>query len=92
MDPPSDVWGLGCVAFELLALRRAFHIDIILRRARGGSGGLHALVKMISAGQVDYTKLSPGSPDAVRLFGACLKVDPTQRLEATRLAAWPWLY
>ena len=75
------------MAFELLALRRAFHIE-----ESPGAGGLHALVRIIAAGQVDWTQLPPGSPDAlVRLIGACLKVDPAKRPEAEQLVAWPGL-
>jgi serine/threonine protein kinase len=66
VDVRTDVWGFGCVLFELITGRRAFEGDTIAA---------------MLASDPDWTQLPGDTPDAVRrLLARCLAKDPATRL------------
>eukprot|EP00095_Tigriopus_kingsejongensis_P009765 snap_masked-scaffold422_size175911-processed-gene-0.19 protein:Tk09765 transcript:snap_masked-scaffold422_size175911-processed-gene-0.19-mRNA-1 annotation:"hypothetical protein BRAFLDRAFT_205444" len=75
----SDVWALGCILYEMCALKRAFEAPT-----------LPALVLKIMRGK--YHPL-PGhySPGLRDFFASLLAVDPGQRPTIPEMMAHPWL-
>jgi eukaryotic-like serine/threonine-protein kinase len=69
-DKRSDVWAFGCVIYEMLAGKRAFHGDDV-------SDTLASVLKA----QPDWTVLPADAPPAIRrLLRRALEKDPRRRL------------
>jgi serine/threonine-protein kinase len=70
VDRRADLWAFGCVLYELLAGKRAFHGD-----------DLTDTLTAIMRDEPDWTALPGGTPDSVRrLLRRCLEKDARQRL------------
>ena len=70
LDRRTDVWAFGCVLYEMLTGRQAFHGDTV-------SDTLVAVLKT----DPDWAALPAGTPDYIRrLLERCLEKDPTRRL------------
>jgi Tol biopolymer transport system component len=70
IDRRADIWGFGCVLYEMLVGRKAFAGD-------GVADTLAAVLK----GEPDWAALPAGvSPPIRNLLRRCLKKDPQQRL------------
>jgi len=70
VDKRSDVWSFGCVLYECLTARQAFHGETV-------SDTIAAILK----GDVDLDELPPSTPARVRhLIARCLCKDPRDRL------------
>jgi eukaryotic-like serine/threonine-protein kinase len=69
-DKRSDVWGFGCVLYEMLAGKRAFHGEDV-------SDTLAAILR----GEPDWTALSADVPPPIRtLLMGCLAKDRRHRV------------
>jgi eukaryotic-like serine/threonine-protein kinase len=72
VDRRADIWGFGCVLFEMLAGRMAFR----------GESVTDTLAEIIKT-EPDWNLLPANTPKPVRtLLQRCLKKDPKQRLQA----------
>src|SRR5262245_967269 len=72
VDRRADIWAFGCVLYEMLAGRRAFHGEDV-------STTLAAVLK----DSADMTVLSVDVPPSLRrLLRRCLEKDPKNRLSA----------
>lgn len=70
VDRRTDVWGLGCVLYELIARRAAF----------GAETASDCLVKVLES-EPDWGRLPRDTPDPIRrLLRRCLEKDPAFRL------------
>jgi Tol biopolymer transport system component len=70
VDTRTDIWGFGCLLFEMLSGRRAFH-----------AATAPDLVAAILSAEPDWTALPARIPlSIVRLVRRCLRKDPTARL------------
>jgi hypothetical protein len=70
VDKRSDVWSFGCVLYECLTARQAFHGETV-------SDTIAAILK----GDVDLDELPPSTPARLRdLIARCLCKDPRDRL------------
>jgi Tol biopolymer transport system component len=70
VDRRADIWGFGCVLYEMLAGRRAF----------GGEDVPDTLAEVIK-GEPDWTKLPAETPAPIRrLLQQCLVKDRSRRL------------
>ncbi len=70
VDKRADIWGFGCVLFELLTGKRAFEGEEIT----------DVLARVIER-DPDWTRLPPATPPALgRLLQRCLTKDPKARL------------
>jgi serine/threonine-protein kinase len=70
VDRRADIWGFGCVLFELLTGKQAFSGETV-------SDTLASVLKM----QPDWDALPSGTPLSVqKLLSRCLDKDPRQRL------------
>jgi len=79
----SDVWSLGCVLFEMIALRPPF----------GQAANLEALVaQIVKAEYVVSEGLAEEYPEAIRCARAMLRTDPERRPTAQALISRPKLY
>jgi hypothetical protein len=68
-DRRSDIWGFGCVLYEMLTGRRAFE----------GEDVADTLANVLKA-EPDWSRLPPATPTAIRvLLRRCLAKDPRQR-------------
>ena len=72
VDRRADIWGFGCVLFEMLVGKMAF----------SGESVTDTLAEIIKA-EPDWNLLPANTPKPVRtLLQRCLKKDPKQRLQA----------
>jgi Tol biopolymer transport system component len=70
VDRRADIWGFGCVLYEMLTAKQAFNGDTI-------TDTLAAVIKE----EPDLSQLPAGTPARVRvLLERCLQKDPKQRL------------
>jgi serine/threonine protein kinase/Tol biopolymer transport system component len=70
VDKRTDIWGFGCVLFEMLTGRKPFDGETL-------TDTVAAVVK----NEPDWQALPPGTPAAVQsVIARCLKKDPAQRL------------
>ncbi|GIL47477.1 hypothetical protein Vafri_4297, partial [Volvox africanus] len=77
-DFSSDIWSLGCLLYELIALRNPFYKE---------NQSLYALGKLIQNCQ--YEALPPSVPDELRqLVSSMLQPLPHSRPTITQLAAY----
>ena len=74
----SDVWSLGCLLYELVALRNPFFKEGL---------NYYTLGKNITRGEVDPLPAT-ASPELVQLVGAMLQTDPVLRPSLTDIAAF----
>jgi serine/threonine protein kinase len=74
VDVRSDIWSFGCVAYEMLAGRRAF----------GGPTASDTIARILER-EPDWTALPRATPRAIRdLLKRCLQKDPDARASAIR--------
>ena len=72
VDRRSDIWAFGCVLYEMLTGKRAFH----------GDEGTDTLAAILRA-EPDWSLLPAAAPPSVRaLVHRCLQKDARQRLQA----------
>ncbi len=70
LSPATDVWGLGCVLYELLAGRRAFE----------GETDAEVVARVLTAKPPRLRALRPDAPAALsRAVAACLSKDAADR-------------
>ena len=70
VDRRADIWAFGCVLYEMLAGKMAFHGETV-------TDTLAAVIKE----EPDWSRLPAGTPIRVRvLLQRCLQKDPKQRL------------
>ena len=70
VDKRADIWAFGCVAFEMLAGRRAFEGDDVAD-----------IMAAVLRGEPDWRKLPQNTPRVlIRLLKRCLEKDRRQRL------------
>ena len=70
VDKRADIWAFGCVLFEMLAGKRAFHGETV-------SDTMAAILKE----EPDWNAVAAATPSSVsRVLHRCLKKDPRQRL------------
>jgi eukaryotic-like serine/threonine-protein kinase len=70
VDRRADIWAFGCVLYEMLTGRMAFHGETV-------TDTLAAVIKE----EPDWSRLPAGTPQRVRvLLQRCLQKDPKQRL------------
>lgn len=71
-DKRTDIWALGCVLYETLTGKQAFH----------GEDTTDILVAVVRA-EPDWSKLPPATPVKIRdLLRRCLQKDKIQRMQA----------
>jgi len=71
VDRRTDVWAFGCVVYEMLTGRRAFHED-----------NVSEVLASVLRKEVDWARLPEGVPAVVRAFLVrCLDRDPRHRLQ-----------
>jgi len=76
-DTKSDIWSLGCVIYELCALKPPFRAQ-----------DMSELFKKVQKGV--YDKISPQfSPDLNTLLSLCLQVSPQKRPSCDQLLSHP---
>ena len=86
IDKRTDIWALGCVLYELLTGRRAFHGEM-----------LSDVIASVLACEPDATLLDGYHPELRRLVVRCLEKDAAQRcrdvgdvrIELARLLSGP---
>jgi dipeptidyl aminopeptidase/acylaminoacyl peptidase len=67
----SDIWAFGCVLFELLTGKQAFH-----------GRGLTDVLAVLLTQEPNWAQLPKGTPPTIRtLLQRCLRKDPRQRLQ-----------
>ena len=72
VDSRTDVWAFGCVLYEMLSGKRAFH----------GETATDTLAAVIRA-EPDWSKLPADTPaETPRFLERCLRKDPKARLQA----------
>jgi serine/threonine protein kinase len=72
VDRRADIWAFGCVLYEMLSGKLAFHGETV-------TDTLAAVIKE----EPDWSLLPPGTPVRIRvLLQRCLQKDPKQRLQA----------
>jgi eukaryotic-like serine/threonine-protein kinase len=72
VDRRADIWAFGCVLYEMLTGKMAFHGESV-------TDTLAAVIKE----EPDWSRLPAGTPIRVRaLLQRCLQKDPKQRLQA----------
>jgi Tol biopolymer transport system component len=72
VDRRADIWAFGCVLYEMLTGRKAFHGDTVPET-------LGAIMRA----EPDWSQLPAATPMRVRvLLQRCLQKDPKQRLQA----------
>ncbi len=72
VDRRTDIWAFGCVLYEMLTGKMAFHGETV-------TDTLAAIIKE----DPDWSKLPAATPVRVRvLLQRCLQKDPKQRLQA----------
>lgn len=72
VDRRADIWAFGCVLFEMLTGRMAFHGETIT----------DTLAEIIKS-EPDWSALPADTPQAIRnLLQRCLRKDPRQRLQS----------
>jgi hypothetical protein len=77
VDRRTDVWGFGCVLFELLAGKAAF-----------GGATVSDTIAAILEREPDWSRLPRALPPRIlRLLQRCLAKDPRRRLQSVRDAA-----
>jgi len=70
VDRRTDIWSFGCVLYEMLSGRRAFHGETV-----------SDVMARILEREPDWSALPVGMPDRLRwLVGRCLVKDPRERL------------
>ena len=70
VDRRADIWALGCVLYECLTARRAFHGDTVADT-----------ISQVLQSDPDWSKLPVGTPPSIRvLLHRCLTRDPRRRL------------
>jgi serine/threonine protein kinase len=70
-DTRSDIWGFGCVLFEMLTGRRAFAGEEVAET-----------LAVVLRGEPDWTVLPPDTPASVAgLLRKCLTKNPRERLQ-----------
>src|SRR5687767_3932224 len=71
-DRRADIWAFGCVLYEMLTAKRAFHGET-----------LTDIVAAVIHTEPDWSRLPGSTPQPVRLLlRRCLQKDPRQRLQA----------
>ena len=74
MDQRADVWAFGCVLYEMLSGRRAFHGE-----------NVHTTLAAVLAETPDANSLPAALPESLRrLLRRCLEKDPRNRLSSIR--------
>ncbi len=70
VDRRADIWALGCVLYECLTARLAFHGDTVADT-----------ISQVLQSEPDWSKLPVGTPPGLRvLLHRCLTRDPRRRL------------
>jgi serine/threonine protein kinase/Tol biopolymer transport system component len=70
LDKRADIWAFGCVLYEALTGRQAFHGETV-------TDSLAVILKA----EPDWNALPPSTPQAIKtLLRRCLQKDPTRRL------------
>nr|XP_060614433.1 serine/threonine-protein kinase Nek9 [Anolis sagrei ordinatus] len=75
----SDIWAVGCVAFELLTLKRTFD----------ATNPLNLCVKIVQGNRAMEVDSSVYSPDFIQMVHSCLDQDPEKRPTADELLENP---
>ncbi|XP_044292245.1 serine/threonine-protein kinase Nek9 isoform X2 [Varanus komodoensis] len=75
----SDIWAVGCVAFELLTLKRTFD----------ATNPLNLCVKIVQGNRTMEVDSSVYSPDLIQMVHSCLDQDPEKRPTADELLESP---
>ncbi|EGD74656.1 NEK/NEK1 protein kinase [Salpingoeca rosetta] len=75
-----DIWGIGCVLYELIQLKPAFFAQ-----------SLDGLLSRIRRGKYDTRYPDHVSKDLQQLIAMMLRVDPNKRPSAARILAHPFL-
>ena len=85
----ADVWALGCILYELMALSPPW-VDRI--GAHGAAGGIRGLMRVIVSGQIDIVGLRRNySVETCALLAALLAKDPAKRPSLRTVLTWPVL-
>ncbi|XP_077179371.1 serine/threonine-protein kinase Nek9 isoform X2 [Paroedura picta] len=77
----SDIWAVGCVAFELLTLKRTFD----------ATNPLNLCVKIVQGNRAMEVDSSVYSLDLIQMVHSCLDQDPEKRPTADELLDCPLL-
>ncbi|XP_060117388.1 serine/threonine-protein kinase Nek9 isoform X1 [Heteronotia binoei] len=77
----SDIWAVGCVAFELLTLKRTFD----------ATNPLNLCVKIVQGNRAIEVDSSVYSLDLIQMVHSCLDQDPEKRPAADELLDCPLL-
>ncbi len=72
VDRRADIWAFGCVLYEMLSGRRAFHGETVSET-----------IAEVLKSDPDWKVLPPTTPEPLRgLMRRCLEKDPRRRLQA----------
>ena len=83
----SDVWALGCVVYELMALSPPW-LDQC--GPRGFPGGISGLMKAVASSRISLAKVTPHySSELCELLGSLLSKDPADRPALTAVLQMP---
>ncbi|XP_026567691.1 serine/threonine-protein kinase Nek9 [Pseudonaja textilis] len=77
----SDIWAVGCVAFELLTLKRTFD----------ATNPLNLCVKIVQGNRAMEVDSSIYSVDLIQMVHSCLHQDPEKRPTADELLESPFI-